>query len=1044
MEKKEASSIAEKPKFAVETNANLPVFPEIEKEKINIRYPLIAPYAFAHIFWDNENKELVYFIEEPMLNDEQKKVLELLEEGIRELINISFISVKSQDTAIEYLEKNLRTLLDELRIELSKESYLKIMYYIYRDFVGLNEIEPLLSDYFIEDIECNGINFPIYIVHRKYRNMRTNIMYNDIEKLTTFVEKLAQKAGQYVSYANPLLDAALPDGSVDYEEQFVYKQNGWVKTAKIGEFIDKYYRQGISNVPMQVKNIQVPAFGQNMKITWKNVDYVYRHNINEPIYKLKLEAGRNIKLTGVHSVFVLRKDMIKPELVSNLRKGDYVIAPLALPENNTLKELNLALYLSKTDFYKKILLNNVPLHVYKNNETKIKKYYLSEYKRITSTFYEHKKKRILPIRLYGLLKKKELKKCKIITTSEVQIPTFLKVNKELMKILGYYIGEGWFTKTKNHYRIYFCFNKKERNTYVKELNNCFIKCFSNNLSIEPENKNALKLRIQSLLIYFVFRDVLKVSKGARHKEIPEIVFNVSKNLQEEFIKAWHNSDFGSTASKNLANQISYLSLFKNRIVPFYERDREVILEGRKLISHEIYTNYFRRKPSDFHTMIPMELFNPLNSTHHRLRNNKIRRDRLKKILDNIRFKNFDSLSDVQSRKFIIEWVKRGFIKQFYNRSLLTKKGQDALAELYFVKRLIDSDFAFLKINEIDKLKSTKNYVYDVSVPKCENFIAGFGGICCHNSRVNATFTQDISSRGPTFTIRKFTKIPWTPTKLIQMRTATPQIFAYLWILIEHGLNVMIVGGTGSGKTTLLNALTFFIPPQARIVSIEDTRELALEHDNWLPSVAREGVGLANLVGQKYGEVSLFDLLKESFRQNPDYVIVGEVRGKEAYVLFQGMGSGHSSFGTMHADSVDTMIKRLQTPPISLSASLVESMDVVLVMAHGKIRGEEARRIREVDEIINVQDSGTFSVNRPFVWDPTKDMYAFSANSHAFNKIITRTGASLNDLTKEFNIRTQLLISMYNSGIFDSKSLRMIVNEYYKDPIAVIRRFRLVS
>ncbi|MBU3940492.1 MAG: Flp pilus assembly complex ATPase component TadA, partial [Nanoarchaeota archaeon] len=203
----------EKPLFKVELQPTIPEFPDVPKHKVNIRYPLIAPYSYAHIFWDNKSKELIYYVEEPVLNPEEKNILNLLEEGIKELINISYLNVKKGETLIVYLEKNLKVLLNELRIEVSKDSYLKLMYFIYRDFVGLNEVEPLLCDYFIEDIECNGVGLPIYIVHRKYRNVRTNVEFDSTHQLASFVEKLAQKCGQYVSYANPLLDGALPDGS---------------------------------------------------------------------------------------------------------------------------------------------------------------------------------------------------------------------------------------------------------------------------------------------------------------------------------------------------------------------------------------------------------------------------------------------------------------------------------------------------------------------------------------------------------------------------------------------------------------------------------------------------------------------------------------------------------------------------------------------------------------------------------------------------------------------------------------------------------------
>lgn len=502
------------------------VLPEItDKTKFDIRYPLIKPYATAHVFWDDKNSELVYSVEEPILDEKEKKILATLEEGIRELINISFISIKEAGIVIEYLEKNMKVLLDELSINISKESFLKLMYYIYRDFVGLNDIEPIMSDYFIEDVQCNGLNSPLYVVHRKYRNMRTNVIYTDGMRLSSFVEKIAQKCGKYISYASPLLDGALPDGS----------------------------------------------------------------------------------------------------------------------------------------------------------------------------------------------------------------------------------------------------------------------------------------------------------------------------------------------------------------------------------------------------------------------------------------------------------------------------------------------------------------------------------------RVNATYTQDISSKGPTFTIRKFTKEPWTPTRLIDFKTASPELLAYLWILIEYECNVMVIGGTGSGKTTFLNALAFFIPPQARIVSIEDTRELNILHENWLPSVSRAGSGGGGEGAEAgHGAVSLFDLLRESFRQRPDYVIVGEVRGKEAYVLFQGAASGHPSFSTMHAEDVDTMIRRLETPPISLSPSLVESLDVVCVMTQTKLKDNLVRRLREVDEIIHVSDSvGGNDTNTPFMWDPHSDRFFFKTDSRIFDKIVLHHGITREGLNREFRIRTMLLMKMYHNKIFGFKEVQDIIHSYYKTPDKVLKKFNII-
>jgi flagellar protein FlaI len=303
------------------------------------------------------------------------------------------------------------------------------------------------------------------------------------------------------------------------------------------------------------------------------------------------------------------------------------------------------------------------------------------------------------------------------------------------------------------------------------------------------------------------------------------------------------------------------------------------------------------------------------------------------------------------------------------------------------------------------------------------------------SRVNATYTKDITSKGPTFTIRKFTKTPWTPIQLIMFRTLSPEMLAYLWILIQYKMNLLITGGTSSGKTTLLNAIAFFISPESRVVSIEDTRELNLPRENWLPSVVRNATGLKNI-----GEIDLFTLLKSSFRQNPDYLIVGEVRGKEAYVLFQGMASGHSSISTMHAESVDTVIKRLETPPIELSPNLVNVLDAVCIMTHAIVKKQEVRRLKEISEIINVDSAGVAKTNVPFYWNPLEDQFYFNKDSKILEKISNRYGLSINTINLEFRRRVLILHKLAQKNIFRFEEVQKIINEYYKNPEEVLKKF----
>jgi archaeal flagellar protein FlaI len=357
--------------------------------------------------------------------------------------------------------------------------------------------------------------------------------------------------------------------------------------------------------------------------------------------------------------------------------------------------------------------------------------------------------------------------------------------------------------------------------------------------------------------------------------------------------------------------------------------------------------------------------------------------------------------------------------------------------VYIIHRI----FRNIKTNVIFKDETKLESLIEKLAQRCGRHISYadpiLDGTLPDGSRINATYTSDITSRGPTFTIRKFTKTPWTPTELISFRTLSPEMLAYLWMLVQYKMNILITGGTASGKTTLLNAVAFFIPPEARVVSIEDTRELNLPRENWLPSVVRGSTG-----NKGENEISLFTLLRASFRQSPDYVIVGEVRGKEASVLFQGMASGHSSISTMHADSVDTLIKRLETPPIELSPTLLNVLDCVCIMTHAIVNKEETRKLREIVEIVNVDSEGTATINTPFTWNASEDKFYFKSGSKVFEKISNRYGVPLADLEMDLRKRAQIIYQMYKRKINKFEEVREIVNRYYKKPNEVMKELGL--
>jgi flagellar protein FlaI len=306
------------------------------------------------------------------------------------------------------------------------------------------------------------------------------------------------------------------------------------------------------------------------------------------------------------------------------------------------------------------------------------------------------------------------------------------------------------------------------------------------------------------------------------------------------------------------------------------------------------------------------------------------------------------------------------------------------------------------------------------------------------SRVAATIASDVATRGATFTIRKFSERPFSPIEQVELNTVSTEMLAYLWYLIQHKSSGIIVGGTATGKTSFLNSLAMFIPPEAKIVSIEDTRELRLAHQHWIAGLARVGFGVPTPTGEKYGEVTLFDLLRETFRQNPDYVIVGETRGEETYVMFQGMASGHASLSTFHAGSLETFVKRITTPPINLSPTLIESLNFIIVMTHAKEKGASARRVKEIIEIISVDPrTNEIATNVVFRWNPAEDKYEKVNDSVLVRRIAGSIGASYEEALREIERRKRVLDWLVNRGIKDYMEVNKIINEYYKEPLRIM-------
>ena len=1037
-----AEEIQELTEININLNPGIPALPRLEdKTKIDVRYALIAPYAFVHIYWNKEISELIYELEEPLLTQDEKESLEIIERNMREVININVLVEKTQEAEIEYLNKTASLLISELNLKISSESYKKIFYYLYRDFVGLNEIEPLMKDYFIEDIECNGINTPVYIVHRIYRNLKTNIIFKNIEYIEGFVEKLAQRSGRYVSYASPILDGTLPDGS---RVNATYTKD---VTSKGPTFTIRKFTK-IPWTPIQLITLNTLS-PEMLAYFWLLLQYKCNILITggtasgkcvigeTPVY---LNDGTRISIKELVEKQFEKKD-IKKDQDWEYAEGD---STKIISMNNGMK--------FEESLINRFWRHKSPEHLY-NITT-------SSGRKVTCTpehpFFIMNNGKVEKITADKIASKEFIAVPRILpeangqefdlidlmrSEKQVYVCDIFKEVKEIFSILTqkYNIGEEKLAK-KLGYKSRTFTSWKDRNAIpildFEKLLNLANRKIPKNLILKGKT-NSSKTKIPKISPDFFRLLALIMADGYLRKNYAEL-HNSNEKLLNEFIKL----------SKELFGINSKIEDYKYRV----KRVRLYSPVVTKLLNKFIPYG----KKSD-KIRVPEILFK---------QNNACIKEFISAIFDCEGYVGKNSLEIGMSNKKFLEdlsilFLRIGIIPRTSERRICISNFSNLQSFNEINLRHEDKKNKFLILLK----KQTKHTNVDL-VPNCSNLIKeareemrisqkkladsiGVSGRLIgkweNNERFPtllnfnkfANYVKHLPNPGKDILKIAESDIFWDRVLNVQ-KIKSKEKYVYDLTVDNHnflaGEVPMIIH-----NTTLLNAIAFFIPPEARVVSIEDTQEINLSRENWLPSVARTAIGTGQL-----GEVDLFSLLRNSFRQNPDYVIVGEVRGKEAFVLFQGMASGHASISTMHADSVDTVIKRLETPPIELSPTLVNTLDAVAIMSHAIVNKQQTRRLREIVEIVKVNPDGIALTNTPFKWNPAEDKFYFKKDSKVFEKIAQRYGLTIQELGKEFEDRAKLIYELVKRKIFDFNQVQAIVNEYYKNPEAVMKKYVEVS
>ncbi len=300
--------------------------------------------------------------------------------------------------------------------------------------------------------------------------------------------------------------------------------------------------------------------------------------------------------------------------------------------------------------------------------------------------------------------------------------------------------------------------------------------------------------------------------------------------------------------------------------------------------------------------------------------------------------------------------------------------------------------------------------------------------------------DEVSKKGDTFTIRKYKSNPFTIVDLLKRNTLDVKMAAYLWTLVEYKRSMMVCGAVASGKTALLNSVGMYIKPEMKVVTIEEVRELRL-HENWIPLTSRPSFQ----PGVK--EITLYDLLKSSLRQRPDYIVIGEVRGEETYTLFQSMAVGHGGLCSIHADNLDSVIKRLRTRPMNIPEMMLPLMNSLVLIRRVKTGDNIERRVDEISEILPpTTEEGLVKLAPRFKWDAKTDTFKHfepkKTEQHVLKQISDIYQIPVEQIKREIEVKETILDWMMKIDVKDYKEVQNIVRNYYLKPEEALNQAKM--
>lgn len=948
------------PKFAVAPAKKLVMLPTLSEIKTGrVIYPLIQPYAYASIRYDEKENVPVYDIIEPKLNDIEKFILNKLQEGLIQVIDVALSDIKDKNKMLGFLEKNIDRLINEYDLRLSEKEYIKIMYYIFRDFVGLNRIEPILNDPYIEDIGLDGIGIPVYVVHQKFGSLKTNIVYTDAKELREFVTKLAERCDRYISYADPLLDGSLPDGT-----RVQASLASDVTTRGPTFSIRKFREEPLSPVDMMRLNT---ASAEMLAYIW----FLIENGIN-----ILIAGGVS---TGKTSLLNSISFFIPPEAkvvsIEDTRE-------LNLPHENWIPGV------SRTGFtgtgVGEVTMYELLRESFRQNpdylivgEIRGKEAYVM-FQGMASVPGDQK---ILVVNDNNL---KRIPIGSLNVKSTFRVPTF-DFNSNTVKLSPFSKVE--HSPTNELYKI----TTATGRSVVTTAHHSLFTYQNGRVETIPSHKMRKNDNIMIPgLLPSKFNDIEKLDLI---EILPEIRVFAPHYIKKAVEKMGYEKACEAAGVSAISDYYANFTGKKQSALHARKFIRLMESAGIKYDKGKISVR-FDRKSESFPAMLDItpELLRLIGYVISEGSLNKGRKS--------------NRISLYSKNKTILEDM-RHCIKAVAGKTPKEReiKGFGTATELSFNHKVL---FELLK-NHAGEGSSTRkipDFIFGLSKEKIGEFLSGLyngdGGFGSHAFSYY-TISEELAS------------------DLAQL-------------LLSYGIVASIIKRQRKDRKTQDHEIKFYT---------SDEKKEFLKYVKPLKKTGRISKGNKNpkKIGDLY--IDKIKVIEKIVLDNPVKVYDLCVPGTQNFVGgFGGIvlhNSGHPSLSTIHAGGVEDLMKRLQTRPISLSAGLIESLDMVIIMIHAREKGKSSRRIKEIVEIESIDvATGTPLFTKSFVWLPAEDSFEYRSNSWLLSKVSTQKGLSMNNIVAEIAKRKKFLTWLNENSITDMKEIAKFMSVYHRSPEKISR------